>query len=149
MWVIKHSSICHTFVDEGAGVFFLPHLHTSAETSSTTAPVKRVRYEAESVPRVRRKEAEREEEEVVRVGVEEMVKRKVVEEEVVKKEGVEEEEVKEREGADGGVLGAEEFGSALGPDWPSGRTMRGKSGEVCSRESEQREIETVTFENWQ
>ena len=117
-------------------MFFLPHLHSSAESSSATAPVKRERYEAGSVPHVRRKEAEMEdeEEEVVREGVEE--REKVV---VVKGEGVEEcegekRERKEREGEGGGVPGAEEFGSALGPDWTSGRTMRGKAGKVCSCE---------------
>lgn len=47
VWAIRHSSICHTFVDEGAAVFFLPHLEelpSRKEEDSVSGPVKRTKY---------------------------------------------------------------------------------------------------------
>lgn len=88
-------------------MFFLPHLqtpHTTDDSASAAAgPVKRMKYVSEGV-RWRGKEGEREE------GIEEG-----------KEEGVEE---KESKGEERGV------GSALGPDWHTGRSMRGSRNEV-------------------
>lgn len=89
VWVIRHSSICHTFVDEGAAVFFLPHLRHDDQpgcqgNGATAGPSKRMKY--------------------------------------VSEEG-------RREGGGGeGSRGEEKrVGSALGPDWQTGRQMKGKS----------------------
>ena len=114
VWAIKHDSICHTFVDEGASVFFLPHLeedsHTRGESASgSVVPVKRTKYVYE-----RTREAE------VGSGGEER-KNEV--------EGGERDRVGEcrRIGEEGGGMG-----SALGPDWQAGRAMTG-SHEVYSQ----------------
>ena len=85
VWAIRHDSICRTFVDEGAAVFFLPHLlhHHQPDQSQGAGPVKRAKY--------------------------------------VYEEGME-----EGEGVRGGRGGrGGEMGSALGPDWQTGRQMRG------------------------
>ena len=89
LWAIKHSSICHTFVDEGAAVFFLPHLHDNQSgnhgdtASAGGGPTKRMKYVCEE-------------------GVREGVREKT-------------------EGA------GENVGSALGPDWQTGRQMKGRN----------------------
>ena len=50
LWVIRHTSICHTFVDEGAAVFFLPHLHKDhTHQSGEATVVKRTKYKCEGV----------------------------------------------------------------------------------------------------
>ena len=61
MWAIKDSSITHTFFDEGAATFFLPHLASQpAEKQAASAssdggddivevsPLKRTKYTVES-----------------------------------------------------------------------------------------------------
>ena len=93
MWAIRHSSICHTFVDEGAAVFFLPHLEdlpSRRGEESASGPVKRTKYVYEPLQR----------------------------------------EEKRYEGAEGGAreeggVGSGGVGSALGPDWQTGRQMKG------------------------
>ena len=103
MWAIRHTSICDTFVDEGASVFFLPHLEPvpatpqmePAAVPAKTGPVKRMKYGTEEEP------------------------------------GVGMEVVAEGEREEGWVVGAVgpgaggPMGSALGPDWHTGRTMKG------------------------
>jgi NAD(P)H-nitrite reductase large subunit len=80
VWVIRHSSICHTFVDEGAAVFFLPHLHDDNGCHGDAAELrKRTKYVCEGV-------------------------------------GEEKEEGEK-----------ERIGSALGPDWHTGRQMKGRN----------------------
>lgn len=52
IWIIKDSSIGHTFFDEGAASFFLPHLttphqpvsNTSSDDAVVVKPLKRMRY---------------------------------------------------------------------------------------------------------
>ena len=83
VWVIRHTAICHTFVDEGAAVFFLPHLHDDSGCHGDTAELrKRTKYVCEGVG-----------------------------------EGREE----------GGEGEKERIGSALGPDWHTGRQMKGRN----------------------
>lgn len=93
VWAIRHSSICHTFVDEGAAVFFLPHLEdvpSRRAEESASGPVKRTRYVYDTPPK---------------------------------------EEKRAEGGAEGGAesegRGCAGVGSALGPDWQSGRQMKG------------------------
>ena len=95
VWVIRDDSICRTFVDEGAAVFFLPHLlHDDREETGgqrdTAGPLKRVKYVCE-----------REEESNRGVASEESTAGS------------------ERRGRESAV------GSALGPDWQTGRQMKG------------------------
>lgn len=90
MWAIRHGSICHTFVDEGAAVFFLPHLEDlPSREGDASGPVKRTKYVYEPLQK----------------------------------------EEKRHKGAEGGgeTEGGERgVGSALGPDWQTGRQMKGE-----------------------
>ena len=80
VWVIRHSSICHTFVDEGAAVFFLPHLHDDNGCHGDAAELrKRTKYVCEGV------------------------------------------------GEERGEGEKDRIGSALGPDWHTGRQMKGRN----------------------
>ena len=98
VWSIRHSSICHTFVDEGAAVFFLPHLSDKpAEGGGEAAgPVKRTKYVYE------------------RTGMGEWRCGDVG----VGRGGGDGEGCEVRGG---------QVGSALGPDWHVGRRMRGQN----------------------
>ncbi|CAI7993479.1 Pyridine nucleotide-disulfide oxidoreductase domain-containing protein 1 [Geodia barretti] len=83
VWVIRHTAICHTFVDEGAAVFFLPHLHDDSGCHGDTAELrKRTKYVCEGVGEGREERGEGEKERI---------------------------------------------GSALGPDWHTGRQMKGRN----------------------
>ena len=109
VWAIRHKSICHTFVDEGAAVFFLPHLEDSSSRRGDDAsgaaepPVKRTKYAYEQL---------------LWEGEQERGKGKTG-------AGSGEGGVEEEGGEGGGNVG-----SALGPDWQAGWQMRGRR-EVC------------------
>ena len=95
VWAIRHNSICHTFVDEGAAVFFLPHLE-----------------EEDSLARGRGGSA----------GPQSVKRTKYVYEHQTVSEGGGGRGM--REGGEGGG-GGEVVGSALGPDWQTSRQLRG------------------------
>lgn len=107
VWAIKDHSITHTFFDEGAATFFLPHLagqpsggQQTAESATSpgddviveVSPLKRTKYTVESRSRTKHKSGD--------------------------------------EGATGGMgMGT---GGALGPDWHSELKMTGKAFDKVS-----------------